>query len=185
VPLIGPYFAACLLLVVAGGAKLARPAPAAKALADVLGPSRRVARSRSLRRSVRALAVIEIATGLIALARPGGVEAALVAVIYMCFAGFVVVARMRGGPLASCGCLGVTDTPATRLHVVLNLGYAVSAAVVAVTVRSTWVPDLLRHQTVLGVPLLLAAALLAVLTALAMTRLPRLQAVRAEFIRAR
>jgi hypothetical protein len=180
-----------MLLVVAGGAKLARPTPAANALAAVLGPARPpgpgstgarrrgLLKAASLRRAVRALAVIEIAAGAVAIARPSPAGAGIVAGIYVCFAGFVVVARGRGGPLTSCGCLGVADTPATRLHMLLNLAYAGSAIAVAVGARSAWLPDLLRQQPALGIPLVMAAALLAMLTALAMTRLPRLLGVRA------
>ena len=43
------------------------------------------------------------------------------------FAGFAVVvafARHRGGAIASCGCFGTPDTPATLVHVAVNTGLA-------------------------------------------------------------
>lgn len=172
--LVGPYLAACLLLVLAGAAKLARPAPTANALATVLGPK------WQWRRSVRPAGAAEIAAGLIGLIRPSAVTAGVIAGIYICFAGFVVLARKRGGRLASCGCFGAPDTPATRLHVIINVAFAASASAVAATARSHWISAVLSGQPAKGVPLALGASLLAVLAATAMTLLPRLQAAQAN-----
>ena len=59
-------------------------------------------------------------------ARPRGgagrrpVPALLVAASYAAFTAFVLLARSRGGVLASCGCFGRADTPPTTTHVVVT-----------------------------------------------------------------
>ena len=113
-----------------------------------------------------------------ALAHPSPPVAALVALSYLGFAGFVTLARARGGPLASCGCFGTPDTPATRTHVVVTLAFAVSAAVVAASGLSDWLPTLLAHQPWHGVPVVLLGLLCAWLAYLAMGRLAELGAAR-------
>ena len=59
----------------------------------------------------------------------GPVFAALVAVSYLAFAGFVVVALRSGAPISSCGCFGKVDTPPSLVHVVIDLVLAAVAAV--------------------------------------------------------
>ena len=171
--LIGPYLAACLLLVAAGAAKVAHPDDTARAVASVVRlPLRR------LRAVVRTGAAAECALGLVALVRPGPVTAGLVAASYLGFAGFVAVARARGGPLATCGCFSTPDTPATRTHVALTLGFAVSAAAVAAGVPAGWITHALGGQPWRGVPVVLLAGLCAWLAYLAMTRLAQVGAAR-------
>ena len=50
--------------------------------------------------------------------------AALVAVSYLAFAGFVIVALRSGAPISSCGCFGKVDTPPSVVHVVLDVAFA-------------------------------------------------------------
>ncbi len=77
---------------------------------------------------VRAGALAEAALGAVALAFPRPATGALVALSYLCFFGVVgLVARRRGGPLATCGCFGRPDTPPTVLHLVLDLVLAAAA----------------------------------------------------------
>jgi len=173
VELIGPYLAACLLLAVAGVAKALRPTDTARAVSAVVPMS--LVASRPL---VRAGAVVEAAVGAVALAHPSPESAGLVALSYLGFAGFVAVVLARGGPLATCGCFGKPDTPATRFHVVVNLALAVSAAVVAATVNPGWLPALLSGQPGHGVPLVLLSLLCAWLAFLALSRLAELGASR-------
>ena len=126
--LIGLYLIAAGLLVVAGTAKAAQPDDTARAVAGLLPspPSLRL-----LRYVVRVGALAEAALGAVALMFPRPATAALVAASYLCF--FGVVAYHRGGPLATCGCFGTPDTPPTIVHVVINVGLAVS--------RRSWSPQ--------------------------------------------
>ena len=171
--LIGPYLAACLLLAVAGVAKALRPTDTARAVSAVVPMT--LAATRPL---VRAGAVAEAAVGAVALAHPSPDTAGLVALSYLGLAGFVAMVLARGGPLATCGCFGKPDTPATRFHVVVNLTLAASAAVVAATVNLGWLPAILAGQPWHGVPLVLLSLLCAWLAFLALSRLAELGASR-------
>ncbi len=174
--LLGPYLAAALLLVGAGVAKALSPADTARALV-LAGWPRSAARARV---AVRLLAGAEAVVGAAALVHPGPVPAVLVALSYAGFAGFVLWARHRGGPLATCGCFGRADTPATRLHAGLDALLGASAAVVAAAGPSGWLFSVLRPLPWRGIPLLVGAALAAVLAALVLSALGRLQAARAQ-----
>jgi len=171
--LIGPYLAACVLLLVAGVAKVARPMDTARALVAVVPMPLRAGRAL-----VRTGAAAEAVLGAVALAHPSPPAAGLVALSYLGFAGFVTLARARGGPLASCGCFGTPDTPATRTHVVVTLALAASAGVVAASGLSGWLPTSLAHQPWHGVPVALLGLLCAWLASLAMGRLAELGAAR-------
>jgi hypothetical protein len=174
VELIGPYLIACSLLVVAGAAKLVRPADTARAIAQVTGlPLRPVVGA------VRLGAGAEAALGVFAIIVPATLPAASVALSYAGFAGFVLAARASGRPIASCGCFGTPDTPATGLHVVLDVGLAAAAVVVAAAGHSGTIAGVLVHQPLHGVPLLLVSALASWLTLLAFVGLAQLQAARA------
>jgi uncharacterized protein YjeT (DUF2065 family) len=173
VELIGPYLAACLLLVVAGVAKAVRPTDTVRAVAAVVPMA-----LAAIRPLVRTGAVAEAAVGTVALAHPSPVTAGLVALSYLGLASFVAVVLARGGPLATCGCFGKPDTPATRLHVVVNFALAGSAATVAATVNPGWLPALLAAQPWHGVPLVLLSLLCAWLSFLALSRLAELSAAR-------
>jgi len=170
---MGPFLAACALLLVAGVAKLVRPMDTARALVTVVPVPLRAGRAL-----VRTGASAEAVLGAVALAHPSPLAASLVAVSYLGFAGFVTLARARGGPLATCGCFGNPDTPATRTHVVVTLAFAASAVVVAVSGLSDWLPTLLAGQPWHGVPLALLGLLCAWLAALTMGRLAELGAAR-------
>ena len=171
--LIGPYLAACALLVVAGVAKAVRPGDTARAVvATVPMPP------RAGRLLVRTGAAVEAVVGTAGLVHPSPWTAGLVACSYLGFAAFVAVVLTRGGPLASCGCFGKPDTPATRLHVVVDLALAGSAVAVAGGVPAQWTPTLLAHQPGHGVPLVLMSGLAAWLAFLALGRLAELGAAR-------
>ncbi len=170
--LLGPYLVAAGLLVVAGAAKALRPADTARALSAGLGlgwvtPG-----------VVRAVAVVEAALGALALAWPAPLPASLVAASFLAFALVTARVRARGGPLASCGCFGTPDTPATALHVGLDLGLAASAAVVAAAGHRGPITAALAPQPLHGLALVGLSALGLYLTVVAMTLLPRLQAAR-------
>lgn len=173
--LIGPYLAACGLLVVAGVAKAIRPEDTARALGTSLAV--RMSRRR-LTTAVRIGSGAEGLLGVVALAFPRPVPAALVALSYAAFAVFVAYARARGGAIASCGCFGTPDTPATWAHVVVDSALAVSAATVAWAASTGNVWTLLSRQPVHGLPLVIASALAGWLAYLVMAVLASLKAAR-------
>jgi hypothetical protein len=180
VELIGPYLAACALLVVAGVAKAARPDDTARAAVHVFGGT--VGRWRWV---VRAGAAAEVIVGAAALVVVGPALAGTVAASYVAFAGFVVLARRRGGPLASCGCFGRPDTPPTVLHAFVDAGLAVAAVWVAAAAPDGWtVPLVVDHGPWLGIPLLIASAACAFVAVLALSTYGRLVTARRLFDRA-
>lgn len=177
--LIGPYLVACALLVAAGAAKTARPDNTARALAPLLPAWMQSSGFARVRASIRGAAAAEAVLGLVAALLPRPTTAALVAVSYAGFALFVAHIRARGGALASCGCFGKPDTPATALHVLVNVVLAAAAVAVATTAPANgWLGDVLSAQPWRGVPLALASALAAWLVYLSFTLLAMLQAAR-------
>ncbi len=176
--LIGLYLIAAGLLVAAGTAKAVRPGDTARAI-GALFPGRRAPSHAVLRRIVRGGAVAEIAVGLAALAFPRPVTAALVALSYALFVGVVAYARARGGPLSTCGCFGRADTPATGLHLAINLLLAATAAVVAAASSPAGsLASLLAHQPWAGLPLLFVSATGLWLTVVALSPLAALEGAR-------
>jgi hypothetical protein len=180
VELIGPYLVACALLMIAGAMKLVRPDDTARALAAVAPDRlRRPLQFRYLRILIRIGALAELVVGGVAMFLPRSLPAALVAASYAVFVGVVVYVRSKGGAVASCGCFGSLDTPATRLHVVINLGLAISAVAVAVdapTGGSTF--SVLAGQPLYGLPFLAVGLLCLWLTFLVLSSLSQLQAAR-------
>lgn len=112
----GPFFAAAALLVAAGGQKVADPQPLVRAFQSVHLKVPPIA--------VRVLALGEVLVGITALSTGNTLG---VAVSYAAFTGFILMARARGGVLASCGCFGKRDVPATRTHAVVTTGFAAAA----------------------------------------------------------
>ena len=151
-PLAGFVLAAAALLVISGISKLARPEPAAKALAAAGWPS-----SPSLSRS---LGGAEVAIGAWALAMGGPAPTAVLALVYLAFAWFSAH-LMRVAPGGTdCGCFGTTGTNVSRTHIVTN-------TVVAVAISSTLinpvggVADVIANSPGSGIPLLALSTLLA------------------------
>ena len=171
--LIGLYLIASALLVLAGVAKAFRPGDTARAVAVVL-PGR-----LRLQGLVRIGAAAEAAVGLVAFLLPRPLPAALVCASYLIFAGYVAYVRHRHGPLATCGCFGQADTPATGLHVIVNLILAAAAGVVAFqTTGGSTLRSVLTTQPWAGLPLLLASAVGLWLTYQALALLPSLAMAR-------
>jgi Methylamine utilisation protein MauE len=173
VELIGLYLVACVLLVAAGTAKAIRPADTARAFSAVVSLPPGV-----IRMAIRIGAVAEAALGAYALLYPRALSAGLVALSYAVFAVVVAYARARGGAIASCGCFGTPDTPATWLHVIVNLGLSAAAGFVAVAQPTGSMVSILSVQPLEGVPLIAASALAAWLTYLVISVLAALSAVR-------
>jgi hypothetical protein len=178
--LIGIFFVACGLLGLAGVAKTIRPDDTARAFSLLVSANSSWAPSfNSVRLTVRLGAAIEASLGACALLFPQTVTAALVAVSYALFVCIIVYARRHGGSLSTCGCFGRPDTPATALHVVLNI--VLLAPALAVTLQPPHVTDLahlLAQQPWNGVPLLLAAGVGVWLTYLALSSLSALETAR-------
>ena len=116
----------CALLVTAGGHKILVPQGARDSLVLVGITAPTIA--------VRALGAAEVALGVVAAVRPTVFTAALVALVYGAFGGFVVLLLVRNpGRSVDCGCFGGAEHGAGRLHVALNgLACAVAAASAAV-----------------------------------------------------
>lgn len=174
--LIGLFLIASGLLVLAGVAKALRPDDTARALLE-LRPGR--ATLRSARAVVRAGAIAEVAIGLWSLVMPRPASAALVAASYALFALVVMQARRHGGALSTCGCFGRPDTPATWLHVAVNVLLAATALTVALTTTNGLTTvGLLSHQPWAGLPLLFVSGVGLYLTYLALSPLAALEGAR-------
>jgi len=165
--LSGALHVLALLLLVAAGAKLGRPARAAAALHQAGLPASSVI--------VRLLAVGEAGVAGLVLLVGGPASALALAALYVSFALFVVRLRAAAGASASCRCFGGADAPADRLHVVANLVSAAVAAVAAATGSQALLP-VLQDQPALGLPYLVLVAVAAQALLLVLTGLPRLLA---------
>lgn len=165
----GPFAIAAVLLAIGGFSKAVRPGDTARALGGVF-------EWRVPSWLVRIGGVLEGALGVLALVTANRWAAALVAVSYLAFAGFVVVALVRQAPIATCGCFGREDSPPSRLHVGIDLGAAVAAIVVAVDPGAGLV-DVVREQPLAGAPYLLLVATGVLCAYLALTLLPRVLAL--------
>ena len=128
---------------------------------------------------VRVGAVVELVLGLVALARPSPLAAGAGRRVRTSDSPpSSLLVRARGGPLATCGCFGTPDTPATRTHVAVTLGLGVSAVAVSASVSTGWITGVLAGSPWRGVPVVLLSVLCAWLAYLAMARLAELGAVR-------
>jgi hypothetical protein len=165
--LAGPYLAAAVLLVVAGGSKLRDPLPLVRAL--------RSARLPGTATLVRVLATAEVVLGTVAVVTGSRLSALLLCLSYAAFTAFVLLARSVGGVLASCGCFGRADTPPTAVHVLVTAAFAATAAAVAVRPLGA-LPDVLVAGPAAGIPLLLATAAVAATAYLSLALLPALLA---------
>jgi hypothetical protein len=152
------YLAAAALLVAAGVPKVRDPLPLVRALRSVSLPAGRT--------SVRLLAAVEVAVGLLAVLRPSRPAAVLVAAAYALFTGFVLLALRRGGVLTSCGCFGRSDTPPTRVHVAVTAAFALAAAAVAADPPASGWSDVPQLPLLVGFAALVAALAYVVLAVL-------------------
>jgi hypothetical protein len=169
--LAGPFTIAAALLVIGGALKAVRPRDTAQAFTAV-GVRVPGVPARLL---VRAGGVAEVVIGVGALVTGEAVFAALVAMSYALFAGFVVVALRTHAPISSCGCFGKVDTPPSAVHVVVDGAFAV-VAVAAAEVGGVALPDVLADQPLLGIPFLLLVVIGLSLVYLAFTSLPKTMA---------
>jgi hypothetical protein len=164
----GPFVIAAILLVLGGVLKALRPGDTANALRGVGIPMGSVV--------VRIGGAVEAGIGIWALVTADRAAAVLVALSYLGFTVFVLVALLRDAPIASCGCFGKEDTPPSWVHVGVNLAAVVAATTVAVD-PGAGLPEILGDQPLAGIPFLLLTATGAFLAFLALTLLPRTQAL--------
>lgn len=122
---------------------------------------------------VRVGGAVEVVIGVGALAVGGPVFAVLVALSYLAFAGFVVIARRSGSPISSCGCFGKVDTPPSAVHVIIDLVAACVAVIVAISGDTVALFDVLGDQPFLGIPFVLLAVTGIYLVFLSFTALPK------------
>lgn len=161
--LAGPVVVVAALLALAGGLKVARPAPTSGALRAMGLPSARVL--------VRALGLGEIIVGVGAGATFARPLLALLAAAYLAFAAFVMAALSAKKPLQSCGCFGQVDTPPSTVHVGLNLVAAGTAFAAALT-GTPALGDTLAEQPWDAAPFVLLVAVCVYLCVLVATVLP-------------
>jgi len=166
--LAGPFAITCVLLVVAGAAKAARPGDTAQALVGV-GVSIGRRASRAL---VRSGGAAEAALGVVAAVTGAHGAALLVACSYAAFAAFVAVALARHAPISTCGCFGGVDTPPSVVHVVVDLAAAAIASGAAAS-GGVALPDVVAAQPLAAVPFVILVALGTYLVFVAFTALPR------------
>jgi len=167
----GPFLVAALLLTVAGALKAIDPATTAGALRRAGLPVPPVA--------VRVGGACEVVVGAAAIVTGATVPALLVALSYLLFTVFVVVALRRHIPIGSCGCFGKVDTPPSVIHVVLNAGAIVAATAVALG-PGGGIADVLADQELLGLPFLLLVAIATYAAFLALTVLPQLDRAQSD-----
>ncbi|MFN2608375.1 MAG: MauE/DoxX family redox-associated membrane protein [Acidimicrobiales bacterium] len=170
--LAGPLVAAAVLLGLGGAFELRRPAATVGALA-ALG-------LRASPPAVRlgAAAALVVAAG--AVVTMGRAFALLVAAAYLAFAAFVAAALARRTPLATCGCFGREDTPATPTHLVVNLAAAGVGLAVGLRPGPRGWPAVHLGAGPIGVAVFAALVVVAVgLGYAALTDLPRLSAAAA------
>ncbi len=166
--LTAPALVAALLLALAGAQKLLDPTMTVGALRALKLPS-----SPAL---VRLGSGFELALGVAAIAVGGAALWWLVAASYVAFGAFVVSALRHGTMIGSCGCFGREETPPHPSHVLLNVGLAGTAALVAVRSPDAPIDALVDHPgTAVGVVALSAVALF--LLHAAFVHLPRALAV--------
>lgn len=164
-PLLGPFAIAAVLLLGAGVAKVVSPDGTVGALAALRLPHRKVL--------VRAGGGAEAALAAAAWWTGSPTLALVVAVSYLLFAGFVVVALRSGTAVSSCGCLGRLDTPPHPVHVVLDLAAASVALAVVIRGGVPGLPAVLAAEPWGGIPFLLGVGIGAWLASVAMSLLPR------------
>ena len=156
-----------MLLVVAGVAKLSRPAPG---VADLLG-------FRAPTPLVRLVGGLEVAIGVAALL-VGGPFAWVVGLLYASFA--VIVLRAVLAEARSCGCFGRLDAPPSWVHVLGNLALAAVSFVAAAAGRAP-VPTIVQEigdRPAVGLVLAVEIVVVAGLGLVCFTALPEALGVR-------
>ncbi|MCY3616366.1 MAG: hypothetical protein F4Z00_00620 [Acidimicrobiaceae bacterium] len=161
------HASAALLLVVAGAAKLIRPADGFAGLVGL--------RTRPF--VVRLIGALEAGAGIAALIL-GGPAAWIVGLLYAAFALVVLRAVLAGAD--SCGCFGRLDAPPSLIHVAGNLTLAAVSFIAAGAASPpvSAVVQAAEESSATGVALASVIALLAGLVLVSFTALPEALAAR-------
>ena len=165
----GPFLIAALVLAGAGIAKAVDPTMTVGALRGV--------KLRVPAVGVRIGGVVEAVLAVAAVVTGSAILALGVAASYLAFTGFVVVALVRRIPIGSCGCFAKEDTPPSMVHIVVNLGAAVSAVGFAAS-EGNGLGSTIADQPAAGVPFLLLAVAGAYAVYSALTVVPQLARLR-------
>jgi len=120
-----PLLIASALLAVAGAPKILNPT-------NTVGAMRSIG-VRVPPTTVRLFGAVETVLGIATFVTGARALAALVALSYAGFSGFLVVALRKGGAVSSCGCVGRADTPPTRSHLAVTATLAVTSLLAAVS----------------------------------------------------
>ncbi len=170
----GCFLAVGVLLGVAALAKLADPAPIARALTRVV-PSLRY---RSGRAVARVAGLSELGVAIAAVGWGSRAAAALLAAAYLAFA--AVAARLLVVAAGTdCGCFGKVSAPVRPVHMAANL-VAAAIAACGIAFPPGDAAHVLADQPWAGVPFVGGVLLLAWLGYLTFTALPDLLTVAAE-----
>ncbi|MEO6467572.1 MAG: MauE/DoxX family redox-associated membrane protein [Acidimicrobiia bacterium] len=167
----GPFLIAAALLAAAGVAKTIDPTMTVGALRRFGIPVSSIA--------VRSLGAIEAVLALAAAITGARALALAVAISYLLFSAFVVMARVRRLPIGSCGCFGRVDTPPSWIHVAVNLAAASIALGVAAR-DGGGLASTLDSQPLAGVPFLVLVAIGTYAAFTALTVVPQLEAISAH-----
>ncbi len=159
------HAAASVLVVVAGVAKIARPASTAELLGSLGLPGGR--------RLSALLGAFEVGVGGAALAVGGAAVVMAIGVLYIGFAAVVVRAIAVGAE--SCGCFGRADAPPSWIHVVGNTGFAV---VSFVALGGDTPTEVMEGQPAAGIGFVLLVGVIAGLALVTFTALPNALAAR-------
>jgi hypothetical protein len=170
--MVGIFAAVAAVFGVAGVAKLLRPAPAARAVADTGRPVLVLLGRAPVIRLV-GLAEVVVAVGAIGWGGRG--VAVLVALGWL---GLAAVAweLAETTPGRDCGCFGSAPSPVTRWHVAVNLAAAGVAVAAVVRPPESWVAALGDAPFGQAVVLIVLTGLLAWLVVLLLTAWPTLLA---------
>ena len=162
----GPFHVIVGLLLVAGVAKVARPRATAE-----------VAKAAGIPASiwvVRIFAVVEVVAATAAFVVGGWIAAAVVGILYLVFAGFILMLKVRGVETAGCGCFGQeSEEPPGSLHIAVDVVAAIIAAIAA-TAPVPGIGAVLAEQPLWGIPYIGFVTLAVWLVAVMLTDLPRL-----------
>lgn len=165
--LVALHAAAAMLLLVAGMAKVARPAPTTELLSTLGLPPR-----PSL---TIGIGVVESVVGVTALLVGGPIVAAATGALYL---GFVaVVWRALAAGATSCGCFGRVDAPPSWIHIV---GNAALAAVSFGAIAGDAPLEVMDGQPAGGAGFVLVVGVVAGLALVAFTALPEALGARAS-----
>lgn len=162
----GVFLAACLLVIVAGIAKLRTPTPAGRTVAALKVPG---AEAFAGDLPIRILGLAEVLVAAAAMWLGGRLGAALMVAAFASF-GAVIARALQVGSDVDCGCFGRVSSPLTKTHLVVDLAF-LGAAGVGLFYPPTGIRDLagLGATEVIALPLvviLLAATAFQLFTAL-------------------